>query len=360
MAGQDRAQAHDLIDWPALAGDLPRAGLFGVLRRAEATDAAKPRIGKARRPEQSIIDLAQQPVLGFAQRTLADLEMRRGRPQLRGYWLGLTGPMGPLPAHISEFAWFERRHADKTPFNDWLDLISNRMLQLFYRAWAEAQPAAHADRADDDGFARWLGALSGAMEGTDAHDSFFARARVHYAPLFAGSRSATAIEDALSHLLGHPAKVLEYRPRWRALENEDLSRLGRSFSTLGSDAALGGRVYSAADAFRVVVRARNFADYRSLLPGGARFSVAAEAISAFVPSHLEWDLCVELDEIEAPAARLDTRGRLGWSSWVKKPTAKPAERVKRRRAAPISATDRVRSDAHLRKTSISSKRTPNP
>lgn len=351
MAGQDRTPTHDLIDWPALAAQLDRAGLFAVLRRAEAGTPDKPRIGQAKRPEQSIVDLAQEPAMGFAGRTLAGLEQRYGRPQLRGYWLGLTGPMGPLPTHLTEFAWYERRYAKKRPYGDWLDLVSGRMLQLFFRAWAQSQPAAHADRPGDDRFSEWLAALSGAMEGAGEQSQFFQRARVHYAALFAGSRSAVAIEDALSHLLGQPVKVEEFQPRWRDLEVEDQTQLGRAFGTLGGDAVLGARIFSAADAFRVVVRAQNYQDYLSLMPGGARFAVAAEAIEAFKPTHLEWDLCVELAEADAPAAKLNGRAPLGWASWSKPPLPRTEITGKRRRA-PRTPEGPMRADAHLRKISL--------
>lgn len=348
MAGSDRTPTHDLTDWRWLAGQIDRAGLFAVLRRAEAGAAGKPRLGRARRPEQSIVDLAQEPAMGFADRTLAALEFRHGRPQLRGYWLGLTGPMGPLPTHLTEVAWLERRYADAKPFGDWLDLIAGRMLQLFFRAWAQSQPASHADRPGDDRFAEWLAALSGAAEGARGDDRFFDRARVHYAALFAGRRSAVAIEDALSHLLGQPATVIEFRPRWRELEPEDRTRLGTSFASLGEDAVLGTRIFSAADAFRVVVRAQNTADYLTLMPTGARFSVAAEAIDAFRPSHLEWDLCVEIAEADAPAARLDGRTALGWTGWLRHETPREDTRKSRRRQA-AATHGPVRADAHLTK-----------
>lgn len=355
MAGTDRAQADDLIDWSALAESLPRAGLFAIVRHAEARRAEIPRLGKARRPEQNIVDLAQDPSMGFADRTLSQLDFRHGRPQLRGYWLGLTGPMGPLPAHLTEFAYQERRYAKKRPFGDWLDVLSGRMLQLFYRAWAESQPCSHADRPDDDAFAHWLGALSGAMEGAAEDGAFFARARTHYAAVFAGSRSAIAIQDGLSHLLMQPVRVIEYIPKWRDFEPEDRTTLGRSFATLGSDAVLGRRVYSASDAFRVIVRAQDWRAYQSLLPGGARFAVASEAIEAFKPTHLEWDLCVEIAESEAVAARLDGRARLGWSSWLKKPQAAKSTSTKRRRVMP---TGTIRDDAHLRKSSLVRRKPP--
>ena len=348
MAGTDRSEADDLIDWSALAEHLPRAGLFAVVRHAEARQAQLPRLGRARRPEQNVVDLAQEPSMGFADRTLAKLEFRYGRPQLRGYWLGLTGPMGPLPSHLTEFAYLERRYAKQRPFGDWLDVLAGRMLQLFYRAWADGQPAAHADRGDDM-FAGWLAALSGAMEGARSDGAFFARARTHYAAVFAGSRSAVAIEDGLSHLLAQPVRVIEYIPRWRAFEPEDRTIPGRAFATLGSDAVLGRRVYSAGDAFRVVVRARDWPAYLSLLPGGQRFVVASEAIEAFKPTHLEWDLCIEIAECVAPAVRLDGRARLGWSSWLKRPAAGTATPGRRR---PPDPTGAIRADVHLRKSSL--------
>jgi type VI secretion system ImpH/TssG family protein len=333
------------IDWTRLAGDLRRSGLFPVVRAAEALQPHLPRVGLSRRPDQNVVDLAQQPSLGFADSTLTTLVGKHGRAQLRGYWLGLTGPMGPLPTHLTEFAHYERRYAKSQPFADFLDLLAGRMLQLFYRAWADSQPAAAADRPAEDRFAGYLAALSGAMEGASEAGAFLPRARVHYAALFAGPRSAVALEDGLGHLLGQKARVIEYQPRWRRLEPEDRSRLGGAFATLGRDALLGGRVYSASDAFRVLVRADSLRTYRSLLPGGQRFAVAAEAIESFRPSHLEWDLTIELAESEAPPARLDARSELAWTSWLKPRRERPA------------ASTTIRGDAHLRKQSTRQKGT---
>ena len=246
--------------------------------------------------------------------------------------------MGPLPTHLTEYAFYERRYGDAHPFNDWLDVLAGRMLQLFYRAWADTQPAAIADRPDDDRFAGYLAALSGAAEGADDRGSFPARARVHYAALFAGPRSAVAIEDALSHLLGQQVRLHEFQPCWRAFEDEDRTRLGRSYATLAGDAVLGSSIRSASDAITVVVRARNYRDYCSLLPDGARFAIAAEALEAFKPKHIEWDIRLEIKSKDAPPARLDGRARLGWSSWVKP-----------RKAGRTAAESVIRADARLRK-----------
>jgi type VI secretion system protein ImpH len=288
----------------------------------------------SKRPSQNVVDLAHVPALGFAARTVESVEIVRGRATLRGHWLGLTGPMGPLPIHLTEFTFFERRYARSQPFGEFLNLLSGRMLQLFYRAWGESQPCVQADRVDDDRFAFYIGAVSGATEGVGEGAAMPARARLHYAALFASRRSPVAVEDALTYLLGAPVGLAEYQPRWREIEPEDRTCLGGKYATVGFDAVLGRRVRLVTDAFRVFVRAGSLAAYERLLPSGDLFPVACEALVAFAPSHLEWDIAVELDEAHAFPARLDGRARLGWSSWL----------------APRGSGG-IRSDAHLRRTS---------
>lgn len=330
MAAEDRAPPEHLTFLAAAQERVASSGLFPLLRGAEARADTLPRIGRSKRPDQNVVDLKHVPSFVFPARTLESIEIESGRAKLSGYWLGLTGPMGPLPVHLTEYAMYERRYAKTQPLGDFLDLLAGRMLQLYYRSWAESQPAAHVDREQDDLFAFYLAALSGATEGVSSHAVFPARARLHYAGVFAGRRSAGAIEDALTHLLGVQSSVLEFQPRWRRIELQDQSRLGQQFATLGGDAVAGQRVRIASDAFRVVIRTRSFAEFEELLPCAARFAIAAEALDGFAPSHLEWDLMLEIDDALVPPACLDGRSRLGWTSWLQ-PTG----------------TRGVRADAHL-------------
>lgn len=332
MATPRRSPAQYLSFLGEAAETVQRWGLFPLLRRLEGMASHLPRIGRARLPSQNIADLAQMPSLGFSERTLHSIEQARGRGRITGYWLGLLGPMGPLPVHLTEYAHYEERYAKSRPFGRFLDLLADRMLQFFYRAWADSQPAAMADRAADDRFAHYLAYLSGATRGIDESSAFPPHARLHYAGLFASRRSAIGIQDGLSHLLRQPLQILEYQPRWQAIEEADRSRLGRRYCTLGEDAMLGSRIRSVTDAFRVVIRAQSFRDYQTLLPSGHRFAIASEALDAFAPNHLEWDIAVEIAQEDAPPTRLDGRTRLGWTSWMGK-----------------GPTNSIRRDAHLRK-----------
>ncbi len=316
MAAEDRATAQHLTFLAAARQQARRWGLFPLVRSAEARAQELPAVGKSRLPSQNVVDLVQSPSMGFADSTLEDIEIVRGRARVSGLWLGMTGPMGPLPTHLTEFALYEKKYASSRPFGRFLDLLAGRMLQFFYRAWADSQPAAMADRPRDDRFAYYISTLTGAFEGATDRSAFPARARLHYAALFASQRSALGIEDALSHLLGQRVRVQEFQPRWRDIEPGDRTRLGQTFSRLDGEIVLGRRVRTASDAFRIVIRTPTLRNYESLLPTGARFPLVAEALNAFAPGHLDWDVALELEEKLVPASCLDGRTRLGWTSWL--------------------------------------------
>lgn len=334
MAPPHRPPAQHLSYLAGAAPTVRKWGLFPLLRRLEALATGLPRIGRSRLPNQNIAELHQAPSLSFPAATLEAIEQERGRASITGHWLGLLGPMGPMPIHLTEYAHYEARYAKSRPFGRFLDLLSGRMLQFFYRAWADAQPAAQLDRPEEDRFAKYLAHLSGAQLGVADDSAFPAAARLHYAGFFASRRSAAGLQDALSHLLRQPLVVQEYQPRWQTIEVADRSRLGTGFCLLGEDAILGSRVKTVTDAYRVVIRAQSYPDYLSLMPTGNRFAIAAEALDAFAPRHLEWDIAVEIASEQAPPTRLDGRARLGWTSWVGR-----------------DGEQSVRRDAHLRRTS---------
>ena len=318
MAAPTEPETDHLSFLQSAAANIRKYGFFALARGAEARARKLPRIGRARQPADDVLRMAHAPTLDFPGSTLEGIEpTTRGGYRARGYFLGLTGPMGPLPLHLTEYAAYERRFSRSTPFGDFLDLISNRMLQFFYRAWADSQPAAQADRPADDRFAGYLDALSGAADGTDKRTAFSNAHRRFYAGLFAGQRSASVLQDAVSNLLGTKARVREFVGRWRDIDPQDQTRLGGFGGVgLGDGAILGRRVRVADDTVRLTVRAESAVAYEALIPSGDRFAMAAEAIGAFCPQHLSWELELEVDEAEAAPATLGGQGRLGWSTWL--------------------------------------------
>lgn len=334
MAAEDR-QARAYLTFAQQAAEAPRKfSLFAFVRGLAARAPDKPSVGQSKLPSQDLVRLRQIPHTHFPGPTLDEVAIEDGRASGGGYWLGLTGPMSPMPLHLTEFASYERKYAKKKPFNDFLDLLAGRFLQLFYRAWAVSQPAVQADRPNDDRFASYVDHLSGAMQGATPTSAFPPLARLHYAALFASKRSAGAIEGGVRHLLGLPVELREYQPVEREIDPADQTRLGIQHHRLG-DALLGKRAFMVSDSFEVRLTARNVAEFRQLQPSGGMFRVAAEALNALTPSHLEWSITLCLPQAEVEPARLDGRSQLGWSSWIGKP-----------------ANDDIRADVHLRPAAL--------
>jgi len=334
MAAQDR-QTSSYIAFLRRAAEAPRRfNLFALVRGASARATDRPPVGMSKQPSQDIVELRQIPHVHYPAPTLNDITLKKDKVIVDGYWLGLTGPMSPLPLHLTEFAVYERRYAKKQPFSDFLDLLAGRFLQFFYRAWADSKPHVQADRVENDRFANYIGKLSGAAEGADEDSAFPAMARLHYAALFASRRSAASIEGGLAHLLNMPVEVIEFIPRWRDIEPDDRTRLGQQHNRLG-DAILGQKILQVSDCFEVRIKAQNILEFRQLLPSARLFSVAAEALTALAPSHLEWTITLSLPQSEVPATRLDGMAQLGWSSWVG-----------------TAANDRTRQDVHLGRNTL--------
>ncbi|SDA24798.1 type VI secretion system baseplate subunit TssG [Sphingomonas sp. NFR15] len=324
MARTSRPPSDHLSLLARAAPHVDRLAPLALLRAVEARAPGLPRIGHSKMPSDDVATLAQTPMMAFPAASLSAITVDGARPRIEGYWLGLTGPMGPLPLHLTEFASYERRYARSQPFGNFVDLAAARMLQFFYRAWSAASPAASVDRPDDDHFGDRLAALTGAEEGAAADSPFPARARLRYAALYVSPRSAAAIADAVSDLLRVPARIVENVVRWRDVEPEDRTVLGDRFAGLGQDIVAGGRVQTAQDAFRVVLTLPDARTYAEFLPGGQRFAMATAALNSFAPPHLEWEVELELPASAIAPVRLGGGMRIGWSAWTGKPRGEEA------------------------------------
>jgi type VI secretion system protein ImpH len=148
-------------DAVAFFADLARApyrhDFYQTLRRLECVYGQKPRWGRALRPIDEPVRLGQDPDLTFAPAPLGSFQAADGAvPRLQVRLFGLFGPNGPLPTHITDYAYERwRNHGDVTLCR-FLDIFHHRFLALFYRAWAQAQPHVNHDRPEDDRFMTYL------------------------------------------------------------------------------------------------------------------------------------------------------------------------------------------------------------
>ncbi|MFO1294447.1 MAG: type VI secretion system baseplate subunit TssG [Rubrivivax sp.] len=304
-----------------------RYDFYQALRLIEAWAADKPRLGRARRPADEAVRLGQAADLSFAPASLAAATMtdRLGRPRIAVRFFGLFGPNGPLPLHLSAYARDRALNRGDETLVRFADLFHHRLLLLFYRAWAQAQPTVSLDRPAEDRFADYVGSLLGVggpqWRGRDALPD---HARLAFAGLFARQvRHADGLARVASGYLGMPVRVESFVGRWMPLPAEECTRIGRAgrsgrqpSARLGASAVLGRAVFDRQHHFRLHIGPLTLAAFESLLPVGTRLAALKALVCQYVGLELGWDLRLELQPDQRPPCRLGRGARLGWTSWL--------------------------------------------
>jgi len=303
----------------ALRADPGSFDWFGALRRVEAAHARLPRLGRSVRPADDPVRLAHTPSLDFAPRAIDRVDTESGpAPRIHSLMLGLWGPNGALPLHLTEYTLERERTARDDTFTAFADVFHHRALSLFYRAWAEAQPTAQRDRPDDDAFARYTGALAGidgeALRDRDALPDRFRRYMV--GRLVAQARSAEGLAAFLGAFFAVAVTVGEFAVGWMALPDDGRLRLGRAMAGLGDTAVLGAAVRDAQHRFRIRLGPMAMADYRRFLPGGDALAELDAAVRFYVGDPLAWDVQLVLKRDEVPLPLLGRGARMGLSTWM--------------------------------------------
>lgn len=325
MAGQDRTTPSAVSLQAALEQEPYGFDYFQALRLLECAHRDKPRIGMAQRPADESVRLGQKPSLSFAGSTLAAFEPgKKGlAPRLTSYFFGLFGPHGPLPLHLTEYAYDRQRNSRDATFTHFLDLFHHRMLSLFYRAWSNSRPAVSFDRPEEDWFGGYMAALIGrepkALRKRDAMPDL---AKLHYAGLLSSqTRNADGLRAMVCDFFGLPVRIEEFIGSWMDLPDEAVCRLGLSPDTgaLGQTAIAGARVWGRQQRFRIVIGPLSLADYRRFLPGSDSLSRLVAVVRNYFGDELGWDVNLVIKGQEVPALKLGESGRLGWTTWLGAP-----------------------------------------
>jgi len=321
MAGSHRMQTDHLTALDELAAQPHRFTLFAALRLIEQTHPQAPRLGESRRPGDDPVRLGQAPHLVFAPSDVASFERQeRGRPRLEQYSFGVFGPNGALPLHLTEQAYERRHHKEDETLTDFLNLFQHRLICLFYRAWANGEPAASFDRPHDDRFAGWVGALFGlAPEAARNRDAVPDHAKLGRAGLFSQqTRSAEGLEAILTDYFGQPVRIRQFVGSWLPTPPELRCRLGtrRELALLGLSATVGGSSWQCQHKFEIVLGPLELDAFGNFLPGGRGLAELQALVRLYTGGEWGWQLRLLLQDAGVPGVTLGRIGQLGWTTWL--------------------------------------------
>ncbi|MFL6674167.1 MAG: type VI secretion system baseplate subunit TssG [Massilia sp.] len=298
-----------------------RMDFYQVLRLVEAAHPELPRIGASLRARDDALRLGQAATMAFSEGALARFTAASGqaRARLAVNFFGLLGANGPLPLHLTEYTRDRLRNAGDPTLLAFLDVFHHRMLSLFYRARAQAEPAVSLDREDQDRYTDFVGSLFGigspALRARDEVGDF---AKLHFAGLLANKkRPAAGLVAILREYFRLPVHLEQFVGHWMRLPDELRTRIGRieAGNRLGASTVLGRSVWDSQHKFRIVVGPLGYRDYTRMLPGGDSMRRLLAWVRQYAGRTLDWDVRLILRKEDVPPLVLGGGARLGWTAW---------------------------------------------
>lgn len=266
--------------------------------------------------------------------------------------LGLFGPHGPLPLHLTEFAHQQLRQRDAA-FFAFCNVLTHRFLCLFFRAWAEGRKEMTLDRPHslspsllayarqdiaghgEESWEFFMGSLLGCgLDSLRGRDRVPEEARLFYAGhLMQQTRNAEGLRGILEHFFDMPVHVLEFQPRTLPIPESAQWKLGLEgpVGRLGWSTLVGSSVVDYQSGFRIRMGPLSLAEIEVFFPQvdgseSESFGELHDWIRFYrgkdtdpnLPAGVEsaWDLQLVLRGSEVPPLKLGESARLGLTTWL--------------------------------------------
>lgn len=318
---REAAAAPMLSTWLQQAMSEPeRLDLFALLRHVDATTPEVARLGYSLTPREDAVRLGQHPSTVFAPATIHQIDHSGPAPQIKILSLGVFGPNGALPIHLTEYVR-ERLHnyGDSAPA-DFVDMFHHRLISLFYRAWADAQATVQMDRPGLDKFSFFAGALVGmGFEHSWQRDSIQDSAKLYAAGhLVRLTRNPEGLERILAHFFGTPARMTEFVPSWIPIDPSEQTTLSGMHlkNQLGAGAIAGSRIRDVQSKFRLTLGPMSLEQFEQFLPPSTGNRQLRDWVRSYVGIEMDWDVDLLLRADQVPTSRLGASQRLGWTTWL--------------------------------------------
>lgn len=322
MADDNRHARADLSTPDAAA----RMDFFELLRQLE-TDTL--RFGRAGGAGREPARLGQTARLSFAASDVAGVfpgdDTRK--PQINVNVLGLIGPEGPMPLHMTRWImarlsnrWFAGDSSGAmadTAFLDFINLLQHRLITLYWRAWADARPEINIAHGDGGRVTATMRALAGrGLPGTTTGDMRLDGAKLRHATsLVMEARSPERLTAFLETVLGVPVSLAEFEGRWIEIPTHLQSRLGRQHAGLGTGAVAGARVFDRQSHAEIRLGPLTLAQFKGILDDPDAWVRLRHALVFAAGKDINFGLRLLLAAGEVPAARLG-ECQLGRTAWL--------------------------------------------
>jgi type VI secretion system protein ImpH len=313
MADQNGAKAVAIKDRLLQQGE--RFSFFQAYRllRLVSARAGQPQADLKIRPNVSLY---------FPGTDLSEItETEAGTYRLTANFLGLYGVTSPLPNFYSEQLldeFHEGRHSNR----DFLDIISQTIYPLFFRAWLKSRAHIRIKEFNDQRLLEIFHSFVGINEPL----KFLSRPGFSHLLRFAGlfsqyPRSAMGLRTIVAALYPKSqVQVIQQDEMWLRIPSDQRLKLGAQACTLGEDSHLGSRVRSRSSNLTLTIDNVDQQLFLSLLPGQPEFEKLVFIVRYYLLDPLHVRLKLTLRPGAARPIRLGAQSgkwsALGHDTWL--------------------------------------------
>ncbi len=260
--------------------------------------------------------------LNFPGTDLSEIqEVTPGNFRLTANFLGLYGVSSPLPNFYAEQLldeYHEGRHSNR----DFLDIISQTIYPLFFRAWLKSRAHLRIKEFSDDRLLEIFHTFVGINEPL----RFLGQPGFEHLLRFAGlfsqfPRSAMGLHTIVAALYpSATVQVVQQDELWQTIPAEQQMQLGQQACTLGEDSHLGALVRSRSSNLTIKIHDIDQTLFLALLPGQDEFKKLSFVVRYYLfdPLHVRLDLQLRPGAVRP--ARLGPPGQnwaaLGRDTWL--------------------------------------------
>jgi type VI secretion system protein ImpH len=300
---------------------------WGLVRKLEQNNPAKPRLGRAKHPIDENVRFGQTPHLYFPPSDIAEiLEGKKAGLDavVFSYFLGLLGVNGPMPLEFTHYV-YQRSHShyDQT-WRRFLDIIHHRMHVFYYRAFAQNEQSISFDRPEDDPVRDIIKSFTG-LPPRMRFDGGAENIALSCGESFSfTARNRSGLEDALRRVLKTRVGVRDFIIAPYDLEPKDYAVLGnRRTAVLGVNLQIGWSCLCATRRFEVEIGPIDFEAYQVLMTPGGGFEILLRTVNLYLDRPLDYAFAVYLER-GIPPARLGfdwtqdnaDAAQLGYACWL--------------------------------------------
>ncbi len=247
--------------------------------------------------------------------------------QMTSAFMSLIGSHGLLPPHYTEQVIKQVHKKDKGML-DFLNLLQQRSIGLFYEAWEKHHFYAGYERLRQskkiDDFSKMLYVMTGiGSKATRNNLPTKPENIAYYSGFFSkNARSAANLNGLITSYFGVKVNVEELVGEWLNLGAANCTSLQPDYlasnNRLGIDTCAGTRVWHCGHKIRIKLGPLSQQQLTKFLPGGSWYKTLTDLVSLFIGLEFSFDiqLIVAAKDIKEPKLTKRSPPKLGWNSWL--------------------------------------------